>query len=359
MPKQNDSNYYIYRRQMNARRGRKKAGVILLLLALLLVAAGGAMWLHGGTPVPAAGALAATAEQAAEAAPTPQPTPAPTPSPTPAPTPQEPATAEAAQADYTPRRLLAQVDNAAWDTSTRVEPTLNQDYLNTDHRMVALPMLGTVTRDYFNTVTFVGDSLASGLGIYTTGYQNAHYATYIGAGVDTFVYNQAGENAVTGATDELPLDTIVASQPDYVYFLVGTNNLVSPNTEEKLLAFYERMIDDLRAQLNPGVIFYIQAIPGVQEDVVQSRPGLDNTRIFNVNNLLANLALRKGCYFVNIREALTNPDGSMIDAYDAEYDGVHFNPAGYGAWAEYLATHTAWNRRSIYYGENPWTILGS
>ena len=347
------SDFYTYRKQAKDRRRRRIAGVVLFLLALLLLAGGALMWRRSQKDAQPAASVQATAEQAAA-------TPAPTPVPTPA-TPEtatpESATPESA-APYTPVRLLPQVDTAAWDTAAKVEATLNQEYRNTDHRMAALPMLGTVTDDYFNTVTFVGDSLASGLGIYATGYPNAHYATYIGASVDTFIYNQAGRNAVTGATGELPIDTIVASQPDYVYILVGTNTLVVPNTDEKLIAYYEQLIDLLREQLNPGVAIYIQAIPGVQETVVQNKPGLDNGRIFTVNNLLANLALRKGCYFVNIREALTGPDGSMIDEYDAEYDGVHFNPTGYQAWADYLATHTAWNSRSIYLGENPCKILG-
>ena len=71
----------------------------------------------------------------------------------------------------------------------------------------------------------------------------------------------------------------MASQPDYVYLLFSTNTLVQPNNEEKLLAYYEKMIDILRENLDPGVIFYVQSIPGVQEDVVQSHPGLDNARI--------------------------------------------------------------------------------
>lgn len=78
--------------------------------------------------------------------------------------------------------------------------------------MVAVPMLGTVTPSYFDTVTFAGDSIASGLGIYDTGYKNAHYATYVSAGVQTFVNNVSVKNAVTGAT-ETPMETIVASQP--------------------------------------------------------------------------------------------------------------------------------------------------
>lgn len=72
-------------------------------------------------------------------------------------------------------------------------------------------MLGTVTNSYFDTVTFAGDSIASGLGIYDTGYHNAHYATYVSAGVQTFVNNVSVKNAVTGAT-ETPMETI-AAQP--------------------------------------------------------------------------------------------------------------------------------------------------
>ena len=32
---------------------------------------------------------------------------------------------------------------------------------------------------------------------------------------------------------------------------------------------------------------------------------------------------------------------------------------GYTAWCNYLATHTAWDRRNTYAGENPLYILGS
>ena len=203
-----------------------------------------------------------------------------------------------------------------------------------------------------------GGSVYAGLGIYDTGYKNAHYATYVSAGVQTFVNNVSVKNAVTGAT-ETPLETIVSSQPDYLYILVGTNNLVVQGSEESFIAYYERLIDMLREQLNPGVSIYIQSIPGVQEDVVQSKPGLDNTRIATANDLLANMALRKGCYFINVREALTNPaDGSQYDDY-ATKDGVHFNAAGYHAWAEYLATHTVWNRRSQYLGQNPYYIYSA
>ena len=337
------ADFYTYRSEVAGRRRKRRMFLVLIVILALVCAGAGFFWFSRGGMPNAEPAATATPEQAEEAAATPAPAGAPT---------EEPAVIAEL------RRIVQSVDTAAWDKSEPVAATIDTEYLNTDHRMVAVPMLGTVTKDYFNTVTFAGDSIASGLGIYSTGYDNARYATYVSAGVQTFVNNVSVKNAVTGAT-ETPMETIAASQPDYLYILVGTNNLVVQGSEDSFIAYYERLIDMLREQLNPGVVIYIQAIPGVQETVVESKPGLDNTRIATVNDLLANMALRKGCYYLNIREALTNPaDGSQIDDY-ATKDGVHFNAEGYRVWAQYLATHTVWNRRSVYSGENPYYIYGA
>ena len=334
------ADFYTYRNEFSRRRRKRRVVLVLLVILALFCAAVGWYWQQKDAepqPAPQVEATPTAATATPEVAVTPEPT---------------PATGKA------PERIVQAVDTAVWDTSTPVTQTIDTEYLNTDHRMIGVPMLGTVTNDYFNTVTFVGDSIASGLGIYQTGLPNAKYATYTSAGVNSFVNNVTMKNAVTGV-QETPMEAIVATQPDYVYILVGTNNLVTQGGEESFLAYYERLIDMLREQLNPGVIFYIQAIPGVQETVVQSKPRLDNARIATVNDLLANLVLRKGCYFVNIREVLTNPaDGSQIDDYQVT-DGVHFNAAGYRVWAEYLATHTVWNRRSQYSGQNPYYIYGA
>lgn len=340
------SDFYTYRNEVAGK--KRKRNLVLALIIVLAAACAGVGWFwmqHDAQPALETSAEPVSAETAAA-------------EPTAEPPAETAAPAESVSTGETPSRIVQAIGTSVWDTSTAVEQTIDTEYLNTDHRMVAVPMLGTVTPSYFDTVTFAGDSIASGLGIYDTGYKNAHYATYVSAGVQTFVNNVSVKNAVTGAT-ETPMETIAASQPDYLYILVGTNNLVVQGSEESFIAYYERLIDMLREQLDPGVIFYIQSIPGVQEDVVQSKPGLDNARIATANDLLANMALRKGCYFVNVREALTNPaDGSQHDDY-ATKDGVHFNAAGYQAWADYLATHTVWNRRSQYLGENPYYIYGA
>ena len=160
------SDFYTYRKEVKSRRSRKRGVLVVLGLLLILSAVAGGFWFWKGQGTPASAVQATPEEAQATAEPTPTPTPVP----------ETQATAESA--GFEARRLLPEVDTASWDKSEKVEATLNQDYQNTDHRMVALPMLGTVTDDYFNTVTFVGDSLNYGLGIYVTGYQNSLYAAY-------------------------------------------------------------------------------------------------------------------------------------------------------------------------------------
>ena len=333
------ADYYYYRKKVEGERRRRKAVIALLVVLVFLCAAAGYFWLNGRQPETAQ----ATPETAATASP--------------APATATPAAASAESAvPYSPQRLLPAVEEGAWNTCQPVEQTIDFEYLNTDAKMVALPKSGRVTREHFNTATFLGDSITEGMAIYATGFQNAQVRGYRSAGPQIIV-NNAVVHDYARNVDEAALDAVVASQPDFLYVLFGTNALVNQGSEDSFVAYYDKMIEILQQNL-PGVAIYIQAIPGVQETVVQTKPGLDNARIQTINNMLANIALTRGCYFVNIQEALTYPDGSQIDEYQTS-DGIHMGPAGYAAWTEYLQTHTAWDRRNKYEGANPYYILGS
>lgn len=341
------ADYYYYRRKIESQRRRRKAVIALLVVLALLCAVAGYFWYRGHQPEqPAATPESASPETA-------EPTPLTTVEPVVATS--ENATPETGT-PYSPQRLLPAVENASWDTCQPVEQTIDFEYLNTDARMVALPQSGRVTREHFNTATFLGDSITEGMAIYATGYTNAQVRGYRSAGPQIIVNNSVVHDYARNV-DEAALDAIIASQPDFLYVLFGTNALVNQGSEDSFIAYYDKMIEILQQNL-PGVAIYIQAIPGVQETVVQTKPGLDNARIQTINNMLANIALTRGCYFVNIQEALTYPDGSQIDEYQTS-DGIHMGPAGYAAWAEYLATHTAWDRRNQYEGTSPYYILGS
>lgn len=195
------SDFYTYRNEVAGK--KRKRSLMLALLIVLAAACAGVGWFWMQRDVQPAEGEAAAAEPVSTSESTEAESEAPV---------EAAAPAEPVSTGDGPARIVQAVDTAVWDTSTAVEQTIDTEYLNTDHRMVAVPMLGTVTSSYFDTVTFAGDSIASGLGIYDTGYKNAHYATYVSAGVQTFVNNVSVKNAVTGAT-ETPMETIVASQP--------------------------------------------------------------------------------------------------------------------------------------------------
>lgn len=328
------SDYYRYRQKIERQRRRRNAAIALGIVVVLLCAAAGVFWAVRTSARRQPALADAAAETAAPTAATPEET-----------------------GPVTPQRLLPAVETAAWDTSSPAAQTIDFDYLNTDSRMAGLPALGTASRAHFDTVTFLGDSITEGMECYETGYQNAHVCAYRGAGPDSVVYNTTVRDYIRNV-EEPAFDAVVATQPDALYILFGTNALVSDGDEvvTKFITYYEKMIEMLQQSL-PNVPIYIQSVPGVQEWVSETKPGLTNDRIQVVNNLLANLALRRGCYFVNIAEALNQTDGSQIDEYEA--DGIHMQPSGYTAWCTYLASHMAWNRLNKYSGENPLYILGS
>ena len=253
------SDFYTYRNEVAGK--KRKRSLMLALLIVLAAACAGVGWFWMQRDAQPAEGEAAAAEPVSTSESTEAESEAPV---------EAAAPAEPVSTGDGPARIVQAVDTAVWDTSTAVERTIDTEYLNTDHRMVAVPMLGTVTSSYFDTVTFAGDSIASGLGIYDTGYKNAHYATYVSAGVQTFVNNVSVKNAVTGAT-ETPMETIVASQPDYLYILVGTNNLVVQGSEESFIAYYERLIDNAVAVAMQGEISDFTSYVDPAQNVLSTR----------------------------------------------------------------------------------------
>ena len=118
------ADYYHYRQKIEKQRRRRNAVVALMVVLIILCAAAGFFWMsrhNQQANTPQAEPAMPTAETAATATPEqPEPT---------------------AQTPGNPQRLLPAVDNAAWDTATPVEQTIDLEYLNTDSRMAALPAL--------------------------------------------------------------------------------------------------------------------------------------------------------------------------------------------------------------------------
>ncbi len=247
----------------------------------------------------------------------------------------------------------AAIDDSTWNFLGPVEQTAEDMTMTSpDYRMIALPENGRVDMSYFDTVTFVGDSLTQGFEIYEQGIKNAHYCAYKGIGM-LQIYNGSIQRRYDG-TQEVPMEALVASQPDNVYIQLGANSMVNLSDGD-IITYYVEMLDAMRGKLLPGVNFYVQSITPVRPD---NNPGFNMDRIHSLNNALAKMAWEQGVYFVDLTEALAGDDGYLREDF-AGGDGYHLSPSGYGAWVDYLVTHTAYNPKnpylegSEYYSQKP------
>lgn len=322
-----------------ARRRRLRRALALLVGAGLIVAAAwGALRLTGYLPwldIPAialpGGAPAAT--------PTPTPTPAATPAATPEP-------------DQPAMRETVSAGDMSWNTQTRVAaPTLNMTVTSPYGPMVALPAQPMIDISYFDTVTFIGDSLTEGMQSYETSvYGRSTILGIRSMGPDAVVNGSTVKNKVSGE-ELVVLDAVQASAPDAVYILLGTNSLVNAGEqkERSFLAYYDRMIDMLRERLLPGVRIYIQSIPPVDPSKTTK---LNNAQIERVNNELARIAVEKECYFLDLDEVFADENGNMRADF-VQADGIHIKKPAYEVWIDYLARHVAYQRRYVYKEANP------
>ncbi|MFV0414390.1 MAG: GDSL-type esterase/lipase family protein [Oscillospiraceae bacterium] len=214
------------------------------------------------------------------------------------------------------------------------------------YEMIALPENGRVDMKYFDTVTFVGDSITQGLQVYTNqGIPNAHYCAYKSIGLKAVYDGSAWPNA--NGDYEVPMEALVASQPQNVYVLLGANAMV--NTEDsQIVVYYREMLQKIRESLPAGTGIYLQSITPVT-------PGakFEMERINGLNQQLAQIAYQEDVHFVDLAAALQGEDGYLRTEY-AGADGIHLSVEGYAAWKEYLVTHTAYNPATPYLLGSPY-----
>ncbi len=215
-----------------------------------------------------------------------------------------------------------------------------------DSEAIRQPACGEVDLSYFADAAFLGDSLTEGFTEYGINLSGALVCGYVGIGPDTVVNCSTVKHPERG--QEIILDVLAAAQPKKLYILLGTNTLTTAGAEERFLSYYAAMLDTLRERLGQECVFYIQAIPPVRPAVQAERPGLASDNLRAVNEQLAQLAVQKGCVYLDLWQALADADGNLDDRYAAP-DGVHLSAGnGYTAWVNYLRTHAK------YAADNEW-----
>ena len=176
---------------------------------------------------------------------------------------------------------------------------------------------------WFADAAFLGDSLTAGFCVneYNIDVGGALVCGYEGISPNTVVNRATVTSPDRG--EEVPLDVLAAAQPAKLYILIGTNALVQPGNDDSFLAYYGKMLDDLRTAL-PNTVFYVQSVlPATQEKAADSLPGLAPDRLAVINAAIQQLcAERRVC-----RRRRVSLDG-VLPARRRASDGLRLQQVG-------------------------------
>ena len=211
----------------------------------------------------------------------------------------------------------------------------------------ALPAFGRVDTSWFADAAFLGDSLTAGFCVneYNIDVGGALVCGYEGISPNTVVNRAIVTSPDRG--EEVPLDVLAAAQPAKLYILIGTNALVQPGNDDSFLAYYGKMLDDLRTAL-PNTVFYVQSVlPATQEKAADSLPGLAPDRLAVINAAIQQLCAERGCYYLDLSAEFADDAGYLSTEF-SQPDGVHLTVSGYSRWVSYLCTHVPYSKDNPY-----------
>lgn len=262
-----------------------------------------------------------------------------------------------AQSILAPLPMQGKMDDAALDGAQVVEleqfgPARQSAGAYTikayNSEVIRQPGCGQVDLGYFADAAFLGDSLTVGFSDYDINLGGALICAYEGIGPDAVVNRSTVKSATRG--QEIALEVLAQAQPKKLYILLGTNTLTTLGAEQRFLAYYGQMLDELRQTLGEECVIYVQSIPPVRPAAAAEKPGLASEVLRQVNEQLALLAAEKGCVYLDLWEALADGEGNLKELLAAP-DGIHLSAGnGYGTWVTYLRNHAK------YSAENSWTI---
>lgn len=226
----------------------------------------------------------------------------------------------------------------------KIGPLIENTTLTPLAQAGALPGCGTVETSYFSDAAFLGDSITEGLTTYGIDLSGALVCGYIGASPNQVVNRTALKHPERG--QEIPLEVLAQAQPAKVYVLMGTNTLVAAGNDQSFLNYYGKMLEELRAAL-PNALVYVQSVLPVRPEVKEKSPGLENTRLAQLNGELCQMAAQQGMYYLDLWEVFSDEEGNLREEV-AQPDGIHLKVAGYQEWVGYLCGHALYNKNNPY-----------
>ncbi|MEL6223497.1 MAG: GDSL-type esterase/lipase family protein [Cyanobacteria bacterium J06627_8] len=134
------------------------------------------------------------------------------------------------------------------------------------------------------------------------------------------------------------LDLIEETQPDYIFVMIGINDLLRNVSDRQLLDNHQQIIRRL-TQMHPSSLIVVQSmLPHSAEDATWEGKArllsISNDRIRRLNAELAAIAREENIQFLDLAPFFTNRQGNL--PMELSTDGLHLNDEGYQIWANAL-----------------------
>lgn len=126
-------------------------------------------------------------------------------------------------------------------------------------------------------------------------------------------------------------------KPKRVIITLGAN-AVAIMDRNYFVSEYEKLIENLKTA-SPTTEIIIQSIFPVDGSWDYKINTINNTKINNLNYLLAEMCERQNIKFLNTAEILKNENGTAIQGYLYESDGIHPLPIANEKIIEYVKSH--------------------
>lgn len=184
-------------------------------------------------------------------------------------------------------------------------------------------------REFGNNVAFIGDSRTQAFLMYA-GLKDVQDYTNIGLMVDTaltkkFITNDNGEKITI-------LEDLATKNIDTIYIMLGINEL-GWIYNDIFIKDYENLIDKI-LEVKPNCEIIVQSIIPVTKTKSEGDNIYNNDKITEYNNLIKDMANRKGIKYIDLCTVLADKSGNLPK--EASTDGIHLNKEYCQKWLKYL-----------------------
>ena len=195
---------------------------------------------------------------------------------------------------------------------------------------------GEADNSYFDDALFIGDSISTGIPLYHIA-DNAATVAFTGINTNNINTREVIDTP-NGRVTMLEAAKSKGSRGK-IYIMLGSNSL--DLDKESFIQGYRTFVLSVKEAF-PGAVIYLQSMTPVTENVQKyyKNPNVNNERIREYNEAIAELAKSVRVEYLNIYEALANENG-MLPNEASPTDGMHFSPEYYTKWFDYLKQHTA------------------